>query len=102
MVNPIAQITKEQADALLEAGHVTKKDYEKWEKNGAIKHPKRAARLTQMKTPEDKVVNPTLVFRGGRGTTDSKAMQEMRVKFSKHALEFDETESINKSIHGSK
>ena len=98
----VAQITKQQADDLLENGHVTKAGYEKWEKNGVIKHPKRAARLPKMRTSEGKVVYPTLVFRGARGTTDSPKMTELRALHYKLSLSFDETESIDKSKNGGK
>ena len=89
------KLTREQVEALQSGGYFNKKDVDNHEKSNQIKDSKRTARLTKMTTEDGKSVIPTLVFRGGRGTIDSKKQTAFRADFRKLAVKYDESTTKN-------
>ena len=65
------KLTREQVEALQSGGYFNKKDV------------------------DSKSVIPTLVFRGGRGTIDSKKQTAFRADFRKLAVKYDESTTKN-------
>ena len=83
----MSKLSSKDADALLSSGILSDKSIKEMENKGFV-GKKRTAMQRVMKTADGKWVQPTLYWRGGKGTKLSKRQVEYLTKFEKLNKEY--------------
>ena len=77
----MGKISVKDRDALVESGVLSKKALNELEKKNLVAKNKTSVKRF-MKTADGKFVEPTLYFRGAKGTKPSKKMEEFTTEYN--------------------
>ncbi len=87
-------IKKEDTQTLVKEGVLSKAAITELEKTGTVTKTKATRRF--MKTADGKFVEPSLYFRGGKGTNPSKKMTLFLVEYQELLEKYTTTKTNNK------
>ena len=91
----MGKISVKDTDALVESVVLSKKALNELEKKNLVAKNKTSVKRF-MKTADGKFVEPTLYFRGAKGTKASKKMEEFTNKYNELVSKFTTTKTNNK------
>ena len=91
----MGKISQKDTQELVESGILSKKALSEMTNKGLVSKNKNAVRRF-MKTADGKFVEPSLYFRGAKGTTPSKKMTEFTTEYQALLEKYTTTKTNNK------